>query len=86
MKSQNELWKGIQEAKNTSDLVGLHDELTSAWNQRKIDRKTAETLTRLMWERDRQFYQAIHNPTPKAAPARLVVNPISGMTPVSLSR
>ena len=52
------LHQAIQTAQTTGDLEQLHDELTDLWDRGQVDRNTAETLTRLMWERDRQFYQA----------------------------
>ena len=53
-----ELHQAIQTAQTAGDLERLHDELTDLWDRGQVDRTTAETLTRLMWERDRQFYQA----------------------------
>ncbi len=53
----DELRQAIQTAQTTGDLERLHDELTDLWDRGQVDHATAETLTRLMWERDRQFYQ-----------------------------
>ena len=50
--------QAIQTAQTTDDLKRLHDDLTAAWGEKQVDRDTAESLTRLMWEKDRQLYQA----------------------------
>ena len=49
------LWQAIQDAPTRAELERLHDELTAAWDRDQVDRDTAEALTRLMWEKDRQI-------------------------------
>lgn len=53
-KSINAIWQVIPTA-SEQELEHLHDRLTSAWNKGEVDRDTAETLTRLIWNRSRQI-------------------------------
>ena len=45
----------IEAAETMEDLAALHDELTQAWNNGEVDHEVVESLTALLWKRDKML-------------------------------
>ena len=45
----------IEAAETMEDLAALHDELTQAWNNGEVDHEVVESLTDLLWKRDKML-------------------------------